>query len=84
MYLLLLILPHSKPLPLATPIPCDIDPHDLNLDISDFKSRITAKTKCVMPVFYAGDCSKAEEIYQIALERNIRVVGRSSCVWILF
>ena len=28
-----------------------------------------------MPVFYAGDCSKAEEIYQIALEHNIRVVA---------
>jgi dTDP-4-amino-4,6-dideoxygalactose transaminase len=59
----------------ATPIPCDIDPSDLNISIADLKNRITKYTKCIMPVYYSGDSTKAEAVLNVAAEHNIRVVA---------
>ena len=38
----------------ARPVFCDIDPETLNLDIEDAASRITPRTRAVLPVHYGG------------------------------
>jgi perosamine synthetase len=39
---------------LAEPIFCDVDPITLNMDIQDAVSRITPRTKAIIPVHYSG------------------------------
>ena len=38
----------------ATPVFADIEPDTLNLDVEDAASRITGRTRAIMPVHYAG------------------------------
>ena len=58
----------------ATPVPCEIDPHTLFIDIEDARKKVTNRTKAVMPVHYAS-CSKGmEKVYEFATEYNLRVV----------
>ncbi len=58
----------------ATPIPCDIDLSTLTIDLEDAKSKITDKTKAIMPVHYAGDLGDYEGIYDLASIHKLRVV----------
>ena len=58
----------------ATPIPCDIDPFTMTMDINDLKRKISKKTKAIMPVHYAGGVGNLEEIYKIAKNKNLRVI----------
>jgi dTDP-4-amino-4,6-dideoxygalactose transaminase len=59
----------------ATPIPVDIDFEDGFINIDDARSRITNKTRAIMPVLLAG-CgnNKIHKIYELARENNIGVV----------
>ena len=50
----------------AIPIPCDIDPLTLCLDIYDAEKKLTSRTKAIMPVHYAGGVGDLDEIYQFA------------------
>jgi len=53
----------------------DIDPETLTLDPSDFESRITEKTKAVVPVHLGGLVAHAEEIKNIARRAGkIRII----------
>lgn len=58
----------------ATPIACEVDPATLTLDWRDAEKRITAKTKAVMPVHYAGGVGALDEIYSFANSYGLRVV----------
>ncbi len=58
----------------AKPIACDIDPKSLTIDVNDAKSKITNKTKAIMPVHFSGSIDNYEEIYELANEANIRVI----------
>lgn len=58
----------------AVPIPCDIDPESLNIDAADAESRITSKTKAIMPVHYSGSCGLLKDIYSLAESRKLRVI----------
>lgn len=58
----------------ARPIPCDIDPDTITIDINDAKKRLTRKTKAIMPVHYSGCCGSLDEIYSFAEENGLRVI----------
>jgi len=58
----------------ATPIPCDICPDTLLTDIDDASRRITAKTKAIMPVHYAGNPCNMDALMKMKKEYGIRVI----------
>lgn len=58
----------------ARPIPCDIDPDTITIDIHDAKKRLTRRTKAIMPVHYSGGVGSLDDIYSFAKENDLRVV----------
>ena len=53
---------------------CDIDPDTCNLDAKKIESRITPRTKAILPVHLFGLSCDMEEISQIAKRRKLFVV----------
>ena len=58
----------------AVPILTDCDPVTFNIDVNDFKSKITSKTKAVIPVHLYGQSAEMDEVMKIAKENNLYVV----------
>ena len=58
----------------CVPISCDIDPETLTLDICDAEKRITSKTKVILPVYYAGNITMADEYQVFASKYNLRII----------
>jgi dTDP-4-amino-4,6-dideoxygalactose transaminase len=58
----------------ATPVSCDIDPETYVLDWKDAESRLTERTRAVMPVHYTGGVGDLASIYAFAESHNLRVV----------
>ena len=58
----------------AKPIPCEVDPRTITLDIKDAEKKLTDKTKVVMPVHYTGGVGALGEIYAFAKANGLRVV----------
>lgn len=58
----------------ATPIFADIDEQTANIDPKEIKTKITEKTKAVIPVHFAGQSCDMEEIYNIAKQNNLVVI----------
>lgn len=58
----------------ATPVPCEVDPDTVTLDVDDAKKRLTQKTKAIMPVHYAGGMGGLDMIYDFAQENGLRVI----------
>lgn len=52
----------------------DIEADTANIDPKEIKKQITAKTKALIPVHFAGQSCDMEEISKIAKERNLIVV----------
>lgn len=57
----------------ATPVFCEVDT-TLNMDPADLKKKITANTKCIIPVHMLGAPARIEEIVTIAKAKNIPVL----------
>jgi len=51
----------------ATPVFADIDPRTLNIDPMDAKSRLTPKTKAIMPVHLFGRAAALEQLAQLGV-----------------
>lgn len=62
----------------ATPVPCEVNPNSLTIDINDLKKKINKKTKAIMPVHYAGAVGDLSEIYTIARKYKLRVIEDSA------
>ncbi len=58
----------------ATPVLADVDPVDLNLDPEAVRAKLTARTKAIMPVHYAGQACRLDEIRSIAEEAGLHVI----------
>ena len=58
----------------AIPVFADIRPDTLNIDPEDIKKKITAKTKAIYPVHYAGVSCDMDAIMEIALDNKLKVV----------
>lgn len=58
----------------ATPVFVDIDPHTYNLDAGQIESRITPRTKAIIPVHIFGQPAEMDAINEIASRHGIRVI----------
>jgi dTDP-4-amino-4,6-dideoxygalactose transaminase len=58
----------------ALPIACDIDDKTLTLDCASMSSRLTNKTKAIMPVHYSGGVGDLSALYDFAKKNNLRVI----------
>lgn len=58
----------------ATPVFIDIRPDTYNLDADQLAERITARTRCVIPVHLFGQCAEIDRICRIAGDHDVAVV----------
>jgi dTDP-4-amino-4,6-dideoxygalactose transaminase len=58
----------------ARPVACDVDPVTLTLDAEDAASRVTRRTRAVMPVHYSGGVGDLHSIYALAERNGLRVI----------
>ncbi|MBF0361482.1 MAG: DegT/DnrJ/EryC1/StrS family aminotransferase [Oligoflexia bacterium] len=58
----------------GTPVFCDVEPTTLNINIEDLKSKITTKTKAVVPVHYRGFPCNMEKLLSLSNEHKFIVV----------
>lgn len=58
----------------ARPVPCEVDPGTITIDVADAEKRITDRTKAIMPVHYAGGMGELDDVYELAKEYDLRVV----------
>jgi len=62
----------------ATPVFADVEPDRLNIDPEQVASRISPRTKAILPVDYAGHPAELGEILRLA-DRNGLVVIEDAC-----
>ena len=69
----------------ATPVACDVHETDGLLNLDDALSRITAKTRAIMPVHYASNPALLDEVYLFARQYGLRVIEDAAhafgCRW---
>jgi dTDP-4-amino-4,6-dideoxygalactose transaminase len=58
----------------ATPVLADICYDDLNIDPEQIERRVTPRTKAIMPVHYAGNACRMDEILDIARRNDLVVI----------
>lgn len=58
----------------ALPIPCEVDPNTLFIDVNDARKRIRSCTKAIVPVHYASQAQGLCELRDFASEFDLRVV----------
>lgn len=62
----------------AKPVFADIDYDTCNINPEKIRMAITDKTEAIMPVHYAGQSCKMDEIMEIAQEHNLKVIEDSA------
>ena len=58
----------------GVPIPADIDPLTMNLDPGDVEARITARTRALVPIHFAGRPCDMDALTAIANRHQLRIV----------
>lgn len=58
----------------ARPVFVDCEPDTMNLDALAIESRITAKTRAILPVHFAGLACDMDPILEIARRRGVKVI----------
>lgn len=58
----------------ARPVLADIEPDTLNIDPAEIRKKITSRTKAIVPVHYAGQPCRMDEISAIAKEHGIHII----------
>ncbi len=58
----------------AIPIACEVNPDTLFIDVEDAQSRMTSKTRVIMPVHYASSSKGISEVYAFAKNNKLRVI----------
>lgn len=58
----------------ATPVFVEIDPKTLNIDLEAVASRVTQRTKAIIPVHYGGICCAVDKLMALADSRGIAVI----------
>ena len=56
------------------PVPVDIDPGTHFIDIADARSRVTSKTKGIIPVHLYGQCMDLAPVQALARQHNLIVI----------
>ena len=62
----------------ARPVLVDVDKSTMNIDISDIKRKITAKTKAVIPVHFAGRPCDMDGIIELSKKNNLKIIEDSA------
>lgn len=57
-----------------TPVFIDVDEKTFNIDPPQIASKITSKTKAIVPVHLYGQCADMESILKVAQEHNLHVI----------
>ncbi|MDP3183359.1 MAG: DegT/DnrJ/EryC1/StrS family aminotransferase [Desulfobaccales bacterium] len=58
----------------AMPVPCEVLPETLTLDLEDAHRRLTPRTRAVMPVHFAGNPGDLDAVYDFARSHGLRVI----------
>lgn len=58
----------------ATPVFVDIEPDTFTIDVSKIESRITSKTKAIIPVQLYGQCADMDPILEVAKRHGLFVI----------
>jgi dTDP-4-amino-4,6-dideoxygalactose transaminase len=58
----------------ATPVACEVDPTTGFIDVAHARSRITARTRAIVPVHLYGITGDLGGVYSLAREHRLRVV----------
>lgn len=58
----------------ATPVLADVDPATMNLDPAQVRRKITARTKALLPVHFAGRSCDMDALMAIAREHRLAVI----------
>lgn len=58
----------------AVPVLADIDPATLNIDPRDVATRITSRTKAILPVHFAGRPCEMDELCRIAAHHKLTLI----------
>ena len=56
------------------PVPCEVLPGNLAIDLEDAAARLTGKTKAIMPVHYASNPGDLDAVYAFARKHGLRVI----------
>lgn len=62
----------------ATPVFVDIDPVTLNMDLDQLESKITPRTKAIIPVHIFGQMVDVERVMEIAARHDLKVLEDSA------
>lgn len=58
----------------AKPVLCDVEDSSLNIDVQKMESLMTAKTKAIIPVHFAGYPCRMDKIIEAAKRHNLVVI----------
>jgi dTDP-4-amino-4,6-dideoxygalactose transaminase len=58
----------------ATPVLADVDPRTMNIDPDEIAKKITAKTRAILPVHFAGRPCDMDAIMAIAEKQGLKVI----------
>jgi dTDP-4-amino-4,6-dideoxygalactose transaminase len=58
----------------AKPVLVDVDPVHFNLSVADAERKITSKTRCIIPVHFAGHACPMDSILALAKAKNLSVI----------
>jgi dTDP-4-amino-4,6-dideoxygalactose transaminase len=58
----------------ATPVLADVDPVTMNIDPDQVASRITSKTRAVVPVHFAGRACRMDELCAVAAQHDLKII----------
>lgn len=58
----------------ATPVLADVDPLTMNIDPAQVEARITARTKAILPVHFAGRAANMDALMEIAGRHGLKVI----------
>jgi len=62
----------------ATPVLCDVDPRTNNIDPESVRTKLTARTKAVVPVHLFGLCADMDGLRTV-LPGHVRIVEDAAC-----
>ena len=63
----------------ATPVFCDIDLATFNIDVKQIESKITEKTKAIIPVHLFGLSADMNPIMKLAGEYGLKIIEDAAC-----
>lgn len=58
---------------------CDIDPKTFNLDVADAESRVTSRTRAIVPVHLFGLAADMDRVRSLADRRDLSIIEDAAC-----